>query len=162
MANTYKKVYLHLIFAVKNRSALLHKSWRGRVFGYLFESINIRGNFAYAVGGYNDHVHIFFDYKGKELIEDLVREIKKSSNQFINENNLCPYKFEWQTGYGLFSESHRSKSKIINYILNQEAHHSKKNKFKSEYIKMLQDYEIDFKEEYVFEFWDEPDEVGLR
>lgn len=160
MANTYKRVYLHLVFAVKNRQALLHKDWRGRLFGYLFESINKRGNFAYAVGGYVDHVHIFFDYKGKELIEDLVREIKKASNQFINDNHLCPYKFEWQSGYGLFSESHRSKSRIINYIMNQEAHHAKKNKFKTEYLKMLQDNEIDFKEEYVFEFWDQAGEVG--
>jgi len=159
MANTYKKVYLHLIFAVKNRRALLHKNWRARVFGYLFESINKRGNFAYAVGGYNDHVHIFFDYKGKELIEDLVRELKKSSNHFINDNNLCPVNFEWQIGYGLFSESHRSKAMIINYIMNQEAHHTKRNTFRTEYIQLLEQYEIEFKEEYVFEFWDEPDNL---
>jgi REP element-mobilizing transposase RayT len=159
MANTYKKVYLHLVFAVKNRRALLHISWRRKVFGYLFEAINSRGNFAYIVGGYNDHVHLFFDYKGKELIEDLVREIKKSSNHFINENNFSPYKFEWQVGYGLFSEGYRTKSMIINYILNQDIHHNKKNTFKSEYIKMLEDYEIEFKDEYVFDFWDEPDDM---
>lgn len=154
MANSYKKIYLHLIFAVKSRKALLHKSWRERLFGYLFESINKRGNYCYIVGGYHDHVHIFFDYKGKELIEELVREIKKSSNQFIKENNLCPFKFEWQEGYGVFSEGHLDKSRIIKYIENQEAHHTKST-FRTEYIKFLKDYEIDFKDEYVFEFWEE-------
>jgi putative transposase len=154
MANTYKKVYLHLVFAVKHRQALLHKDWRGRVFGYLFEAINKRGNYAYAVGGYHDHVHIFFDYKERELTEDIVREIKKSSNQFIKENNLSPFKFDWQNGYGLFSIGYKDKTRVINYILNQEEHHSKKNSFKSEYLKLLEDYEIEFKHEYVFEFWE--------
>ncbi|MEP7197643.1 MAG: transposase [Saprospiraceae bacterium] len=158
MANTYKKVYLHLVFAVKNRKALLHKSWRPRLFGYLFEAINKRGNFAYVVGGYNDHVHIFFDYKGNELIEDMVRELKKSSNQFINENKLTPQKFEWQVGYGIFSEGHRNKDLIINYINNQEQHHSK-NTFKSEYLKTLNDNEIDNKDEYLFDFFNEPESM---
>lgn len=44
---------------------------------------------------------------------------------------------------------------IINYILNQESHHSKGNTFKSEYIKGLQDFEIEYKDEYVFEFLDD-------
>ena len=44
--------------------------------------------------------------------------------------------------------------------MNQEAHHANKNKFKTEYLKMLQDNEIDYKQEYVFEFWDQPDELG--
>ena len=152
MANTYKKVYLHLVFAVKHRKALLHKSWRLRLFGYLFEAINKRGNYCYIVNGYHDHVHIFFDYKCKELIEDLVREIKKSSNQFINENKLTPYHFEWQNGYGLFSEGHLDKPRVIKYIENQEIHHNEVS-FKTEYLNMLQDYEIEFKEEYIFEFW---------
>ncbi len=160
MANTYKKVYLHLVFAVKYRQALLHSDWRGKLFGYLFEAINARGNYAYIVGGYTDHVHIFFDYKGKELIEDLVREIKKSSNQFIKDHNFCPFKFEWQKGYGLFSEGYRDKDPIIKYILNQESHHSKKIKFKEEYLQMLKDYEIDFKDEYLFDFWEGLEEEG--
>lgn len=156
MANTYKKVYLHLIFAVKNRNALLNKKWRARLFGYLFEAVNKRGNYAYIAGGYNDHVHIFFDYKGKELLEDLVRELKKSSNQFINENKLTPYKFEWQIGYGIFSEGHKDKKRIIEYIANQENHHSKIT-FNQEYLKFLKEFEIDHKDEYLFEFFNEPD-----
>jgi len=41
----------------------------------------------------------------------------------------------------------------VKYILNQEQHHKKKN-FRSEYLEMLEKNEIEFKNEYVFEFFD--------
>jgi REP element-mobilizing transposase RayT len=85
MADTYRKVYLHVVFAVKNRNALLDKSWRLRLFAYTSKMLTNRGNFALAVNGYHDHVHLFFDYSCKELIEDLVREVKKSMSNFIKE-----------------------------------------------------------------------------
>ena len=95
MANTYRKVYLHIVFAVKIRKALLDKSWRHELFAYMAGSINQRGHFSLAVNGFTDHVHLFFDYNCNELISDLVREIKKSSNAFINDRNLCEQNFEW-------------------------------------------------------------------
>ena len=153
MANTYKKLYLQIVFAVKNRNAVLHKSWRSSLFQYIFGVVNQRGHYCYAVNGYSDHIHIFFDYKGHELISDLVREIKKISNAYINKKGLTPHKFEWQSGYGIFSHGSREKDVIINYIKNQEKHHMQKS-FKKEYIQLLKSYEIEFQNEYVFEFYD--------
>lgn len=153
MANTYRKVNLQIVFAVKNRRALLHKSWRPDLFRYIAGIINHRGHYSLAVNGVEDHIHLFFDYSCRELIEDLVREIKKASNAYINDRNLCPYKFEWQKGYGVFSHGYREKSIIIEYVKNQEAHHGKQT-FRREYMAFLKSYEIDFKNEYVFDFLD--------
>ena len=113
-----------------------------------------RGHFALAVNGYNDHVHIFIDYSCKELIEVLVREVKKSMSNFIKENKLCKFKFEWQSGYGVFSHGYREKEQIIRYIMNQEKHHTRRT-FKEEYLSLLERFEIKFKNEYVFEFFDD-------
>jgi len=104
MANSYKKVYLHIVFAVKNRNALLHKSWRDRVFSYIAGSLNSRGHYSLAVNGFNDHIHIFFDYSCNELVADLVRELKKASSRLIKDEKLTKHKFEWQSGYGVFSQ----------------------------------------------------------
>ena len=153
MANTYRKLYLQIIFAVKNREALLHKSWRSDLFKYMTGTINHRGHFSLAVNGTHNHVHLFLDYHGHELIEDLVREIKKSSSSYIKKNKLSPFKFEWQTGYGVFSHGYREKDIIIDYVKNQEAHHEKTS-FRKEYMIFLKSYEVDFKDEYVFEFLD--------
>ena len=42
----------------------------------------------------------------------------------------------------------------MNYVLNQEKHHSKKS-FREEYMEMLNAFEIEFKNEYLFEFYDD-------
>jgi hypothetical protein len=42
---------------------------------------------------------------------------------------------------------------VVKYILNQKEHH-KKQTFKQEYIESLNEYDIEFKEEYLFEFLD--------
>jgi len=39
----------------------------------------------------------------------------------------------------------------VKYILSQEQHHKKKS-FRLEYLEMLRKNEIEFKEEYVFDF----------
>lgn len=153
MANTYKKVYLHVVFAVKNRKALLHKDWRHRLFIYISKSLRERGHFPLAVNGHVDHVHLFFDYSCNELISDLVREVKKSSHQFIVDNNMTSFKFDWQSGYGVFSNSSSEKDRIIKYIINQDEHHGSRS-FKDEYLSMLERYEIQYKDEYVFKFFE--------
>lgn len=40
---------------------------------------------------------------------------------------------------------------VIKYIVNQESHHQKKT-FQAEYLEMLRKFEIEFKDEYLFDF----------
>lgn len=49
---------------------------------------------------------IFIGMKPTCCLSDLVREIKKSSNTYIKDNNLTKAKFNWQEGFGAFSYSH--------------------------------------------------------
>jgi nicotinic acid phosphoribosyltransferase len=82
-----------------------------------------------------------------------VREIKKSSNEFINEKKFTPFKFHWQEGFGAFSYSHSQLDNVIAYIMNQKEHHKKKT-FKEEYISFLKEFNIEYNEKYLFE-WNE-------
>ena len=79
--------------------------------------------------------------------------MKSSWSLFINEKNLIHGKFEWQEGYGGFSYGRSQIEKVYEYIKNQELHH-KKQTFKEEYIEFLKKYEIEFEEQYLFEFFD--------
>lgn len=56
-------------------------------------------------------------------------------------------------GYGAFSYSRSQRHEVINYIMKQEEHHRVKT-FREEYLEMLRNFEIDFKDEYVFEFYE--------
>ena len=151
MANTYTKIYIQAVFAVKNRHALLKKEHRPEIFKYMAGILNERGHKSLAVNGFHDHVHLLFDFKPKENLSILIQEIKKSSNTFIKDKRFTPFKFEWQSGYGAFSHGYRELDIVINYIKNQEEHHSKTT-FRKEYFQFLKSYDIEFKDEYVFEF----------
>lgn len=43
----------------------------------------------------------------------------------MNEQNLIPEKFAWQTGYGAYSVSESQLEKAFQYINNQKVHHAK-------------------------------------
>ena len=97
---------------------------------------------------YYDHVYVFFGYKGRELISDLVRELKNVSNGYIKDRRLTRSKFHWQSGYAVFSDGYKEKNMFIKYILDHENHH-KKRPFKQEYLQFLNEFEIEFKRIFV-------------
>ena len=73
---------------------------------------------------------------------------------FNSTNNPVTYndEFEWQKGYGAFTHSRSQIDTVAKYILTQEEHHKTKP-FKEEYLEMLVKNNIEFKEEYLFEFF---------
>jgi putative transposase len=114
--------------------------------------VQTRGNKMLAIGGMPDHIHIFIGLKPAEALSDLVREIKLATNDFINEQHLSKFKFEWQAGYGAFSYSRSHRDAVCNYILNQKEHHHKKT-FEEEFMKILVDFEIDIGKKKMFDFF---------
>lgn len=107
-----------------------------------------------AIGTMPDHIHIFIGYNLNHLIPDLVEEIKTSSNAWIRSNKLSRFKFEWQKGYGAFTHARSQLDTVVRYVLSQEEHHDKLS-FREEYLDILRKNDIEFKEEYVFEFFDD-------
>jgi putative transposase len=67
---------------------------------------------------------------------------------------LSKFIFEWQKGYGAFTHSHSQIDLVAKYILSQEEHHKKKP-FREEYFEILERNNVQFKDEYVFEFFDD-------
>jgi putative transposase len=151
MAGTFSQLYIQVVFAVKGRDNLIGKSFQEELNKYIAGIIREKEQKPIIVNGMPNHIHAFIGLKPSMRISDLVRDIKNNSSKFINERGFVRGRFSWQEGYGVFSYSHSHIDKVYNYILNQEAHHKKKT-FKEEYLELLKKYEIDFKEEYVFEF----------
>ena len=150
---SFTQVYIHLVFAVKHRDRILTPSIRPRLFEYIGAIINGMNHKSIKINGYIDHIHLLIGFNPTKSISETVYEIKRSSSLFINKNNLCLGHFEWQEGYGAFSYSRSQRNEVIQYILNQEKHHQLKT-FKEEYLNMLMKFEIEFKDEYVFDFYD--------
>jgi len=104
-----------------------------------------------AINGMPDHLHFLIGMRPSCCLSDLVREVKKSSNVFINERSFTSSPFVWQEGYGAFSYSHSALDNVIGYIQNQKEHHKRKT-FKEEYIEFLNKFAIEHKPEYLFEW----------
>jgi putative transposase len=151
MANTYTQINIQLVFAVKGRDCILRSDFRTRLFKYISGIIKEAGHYPLAVNGYNDHVHAFFELAPKQSLSEVARIIKSNSSKWLNENKFISTKFHWQNGYGAFSYSRSQRDNVINYILNQENHHSVKS-FREEYLDFLRNYDIDYKDEYLFEW----------
>ena len=152
MANTYTQCYFHLVFAVKNRDALIRKEWKDELEMYITGIVQNHRHKMLAIGSMPDHIHILLGYNVNHLIPDLVEEIKTSSNSFIKGKRYSKFKFEWQKGYGAFTNSHSQLNPVIKYILSQAEHHRKKP-FKEEYFEILKKNDIEYKDEYLFEFF---------
>ncbi len=150
MANTYSQLYIQIVFAVKGRQNLISSKWKDEIYKYITGIITNQKQKLIAINGMPDHIHILVGIKPDISLSDLVRDIKSNSTKFINEQKWINGKFEWQTGFGAFSYSHSQLNNVIKYIQNQEQHH-KTRTFKEEYIEFLKLFNIDFKNEYLFE-----------
>jgi putative transposase len=153
MANTYTQINIHSVFSVKGRENMITRQFNDELFKYISGILNNTKQFSLAVNGYKDHVHLFFEMHPTTALSDLIRIVKSNSSKWINENKYVKGKFHWQEGYGAFSYSRSQRNNVIKYIMNQEIHHHKKT-FREEYLELLKKFEIDFDENYVFEFYD--------
>jgi putative transposase len=153
MASTFSQIYIQLIFAVSGRNSIISTSWETDLFKYITGVITNKNQKLLAINGMPDHIHILIGMKPSCCLSDLVREVKKSSNEWVNAQRFSRSKFKWQDGYGAFSYSHSNFGNVIRYIENQKVHHKKKS-FKEEYLEFLEKFQIEFKDEYLFEWID--------
>ncbi len=151
MPGTFSQIYIQVVFAVKGRESMIQSAWEKELYKYITGIVKNKEQKMLAINGMPDHIHFFIGMKPSCCLSDLVREVKKSSNDFIKEKKFTKFKFQWQEGYGAFSYSHSNLDNVIKYIMNQKEHHKKKT-FKQEYLEFLQKFEIEFKDEYLFEW----------
>ena len=154
MANTYTQSYIHVVFAVRYREALISSSLKERLQKYITGIIQNQGHKLIAINTMPDHAHIFIGVKPDAALSDLVRDVKRDSTNFVNHEIRLRSKFGWQEGYGAFSYSHSQIDTVVKYILNQEEHHHRKT-FREEYEAMLREYAVEYDATYIFD-WIEP------
>ena len=87
MPGTFSQLYVHVVFAVKGRKSLILSNWEDELYKYISGIIQNKDQKLLAINGMPDHVHILIGMKPNCCLSDLVREVKKSSNNFIRERN---------------------------------------------------------------------------
>tara|TARA_R110002124_G_scaffold263913_2_gene430403 strand:- start:528 stop:968 length:441 start_codon:yes stop_codon:yes gene_type:complete len=144
-------MYVQVVIVVKFRKSLIHKSWKDELYKYITGIVTNKGQKLLRINGVENHVHILLNIKPNLALSDLVKDIKVNSTNWINDRGFNDAKFQWQEGFGAFTYSISQLDNVIKYIENQEEHH-KKQSFKEEYILFLKNFEIEYKDEYLFDF----------
>jgi len=153
MANTFTQITIQVIYAVKFRENVITCEWRNQLHQYISGILTGDGLKSLAVGGWKDHVHMFFGMPPTRNLSDVVRIAKASSSKWVNENKFVRGHFQWQDGYGGFSYSVSQRDRVIKYIMNQEQHHGGMT-FRDEYLSMLNEFDIQADDRYLFDFYD--------
>jgi putative transposase len=149
MANIYTQIHVQFVFAVKFRAAMISKSWKDNLHKYITGIIQANHHKMLQINSVEDHIHFLAGIRPDHAISSLVQNIKSESTKWINAKKLCSTPFSWQTGFGAFSYCKREVHNVIDYIRNQESHH-KKESFLAEYSRILNEFEIDYAEAYLF------------
>jgi hypothetical protein len=79
-----------------------------------------------------------------------VKELKRVSNLWLQEQGPAYADFQWQGGYADFSVSQSNLEEVTKYIAGQEEHHRKLS-FRDELRALLRRHETEWDERYV---WD--------
>ena len=96
-----------------------------------------------------DHIHIFIGIRPHQLISGLVQNVKTESSKWVKAQKFCKGSFGWKDGYGAFSYLKSHVPDVIRYVQNQEMHHTKET-FLNDYRYMLNLFEIEYDEKYIF------------
>jgi REP element-mobilizing transposase RayT len=150
MPGTYSQILLHVVFSTKQRRPWLTPEVTTRLYPYLGGVVRGNKGTLLAVGGVDDHVHLYLRWCTDEALSDLMRVLKSDSSKWIHDKFPKLSRFAWQTGYAAFSVSKSQEGAVKKYIAGQAAHHRRVD-FKSELLKLLRAHEIEFDERFVFE-----------
>ncbi|MEZ0541922.1 IS200/IS605 family transposase [Fibrella arboris] len=153
MPSTYTQLYVQIVFAVKGRQNLISRKNKEELHQYITGIIQNKGAKLLAIHAMSDHIHLFIGFGPTLTIADLVRDLKANSTRFVKDKGWSPH-FAWQEGYGAFTYGQSQVSDVIQYVLNQEQHHHKRT-FQEEYILLLERFNVNYDQKYVFEFYDQ-------
>ena len=136
----YNNLYTHFVFTTLHRLPLISGESRVRIEKYITGIVNNNDCHLYAIYANPEHVHFLISRSPALSEEKIACIIADSSGNFINENQLCTGKFEWQMSCSAFSVSKADVDRVCKYILDQKEHH-KKQTFQEEYDAFIRFYQ---------------------
>ena len=150
MPGTYSKLLLHIVTSTKRRTPWLTAEVAERLYPYIGGIIRAERGALCAIGGVEDHVHLYIRWRPDGALSDLMRAVKARSSMWIHETFPELRDFAWQEGYAAFSVSRSQEDVVRRYIAGQAEHHRRED-FRAELLRLLQAHEIEFEEKYVFD-----------
>lgn len=149
MAHTYAKIFIHCVFSTKNHHKTITEDLRERLWSYMGGIARKNNISVLAIGGIEDHIHLFLSFPPSISVSEALKRIKGGSSSWVHATFPAHREFGWQEGFGAFSVSPSRVKATLDYIKGQREHHRKRT-FKEEYLELLKKYGIEYDERYVW------------
>ena len=145
--SSYRQLLYHIVFRTQDSQPTLRRDNTDNLYAYITGIIKNKNSHLYRINGVENHLHILTDIHPSVSLADFVREIKVSTSIWMKESDLFPSFKGWAEGYGAFTCSYNDMGKLIEYVKDQQEHHSKKT-FGEEYRRLLLESGIRIDEKY--------------
>ncbi|MBX2922935.1 MAG: IS200/IS605 family transposase [Chitinophagaceae bacterium] len=124
---THTNIYIHTIWSTNGRQQLLSPVVRKVLFPYMRQHATSKGIQLLAVNGYNDHIHCLFKLMPVQNVQEIVKQLKMDTEDWVNGNRFWQEAFSWEDGYSAYSVSPANVDKSADYINRQEEYHQTKS-----------------------------------
>jgi len=149
MPNTYTQLYIHSVFVVKWRQCLISPEWEDQLYKYITGILRNHQHRLLIINGMPDHIHMLFGLNPAQSISECMQTVKGECSGWINRMGFVRGRFEWQQGYAAFACDIPRRDAVYKYIENKKIHHNTKS-FTEEYIELLNEFQVQFRHEYLF------------
>ena len=121
MPQSLGQIYVHAVFATKNREPLIIQPAPARLHAYLAGVLVALGCPSLATGGIEDHVHILHALARTRSVAWVMEKLKSNSSRWMKQQGAAD--FWWQPGYATFSVGRSELERVKRYIDGQRQHH---------------------------------------
>ena len=149
MGHTATNVLVHFIFSTRHRAPLITKEIEADLHAYLGGILRELGGVALCINGMPDHVHLLVRMPSTHSVADVARLVKANSSRWVHQRWPQFKVFAWQSGYGAFSVSESGQGAVLQYILRQQEHHTKRS-FKEEFVVFQRKNGVSVDEKYLW------------
>ncbi|MBM3999218.1 MAG: transposase [Planctomycetes bacterium] len=152
MPQSLAQVYVHIVFATKNRAMWLCDADVNRQL-YAYMATVLRDNVdspALLINGVEDHIHALVRLSRRFPIMDVIKMAKTETTKWLKRQSSVGVGFAWQSGYGAFSVSASQVDAVTRYISDQMQHHSQVS-FQDEFRQLCRLHGVELDERYA---WD--------
>lgn len=120
-------LYVHVIWTVRRREALLSKPVRRVMLAHLQKEGEEKGLKVLAAGGADDHIHCLLQLMPAQNLTQVVRSVRVLTADWLNEAKLLTTEFAWEEEYFAYSVSPSGVRQVIDFIGKQEEYHLTKS-----------------------------------
>jgi putative transposase len=119
-------LYVHVIWCVRRREALLSKPVRRVLFAHMQKEGEERGVKIMIASGVEDHIHCLLQLLPSQNLSQVVRSIRAQAADWLNETRLIPSELAWEEDYFAYSVSPSGVKQVMDFIGKQEEYHQTK------------------------------------